>query len=75
MVAQSLLLVPPTKLEYPVAEVLVADSLLAPALLAVDLASGIEAQAIQQSCLDDKRQAVVRASPTLGPALQSHISG
>ena len=41
MVGQSLLLEPPTKLEYLVAKVLVADSLLEPELLAVDLAFGI----------------------------------
>ena len=41
MVVQSLLLVPPTKLEYPVAEVLVADSSLALVLLPIDLAFGI----------------------------------
>ena len=75
MVVQSLLLEPPTKLDRLVARVLVVSSLLAPVLLAAGLSLGIEAQAVWQSCLEDKRQAVEKVSPTLGLALQSHISG
>ena len=74
MAVRSLLLEHPTKLACLVAEVLV-DSSLEPAILASDLAFGIEAQAVELSCLEDKQQVMERVFSTLRQALQSHIFG